>query len=127
MAVFGSMDDPWGLNEPAAPHPDPPDPLPPQLAKLASLAAPHVVAEGEDWENPGPRALPEVAALLAQGWALPEPDGPYAFLPAVWPPELRCWLPDRLPRISGWFDGRTSMVVPAEPVLPPGPRRDDGL
>ena len=108
------MDDPWGLNEPPAPHPDPPEPLPPQLAKLAALTTPHVVAEGEDWDSPGPQALPEVAALLAEGWGLLEGDGRYAFLPAIWPPELRCWLPNRLPQVSGSFDGQTSMVFPAD-------------
>lgn len=121
------MDDPWGPNDPPAPHPDPPDPLPPQLAKLAALTTHHVVAEGEDWENAGAQALPEVAALLVQGWGLVDGDPRYLFLAAIWPPELRCWLPDRVPLIGGSFDGRTSLVFPADQSCLPEHQRMDAV
>lgn len=39
--------------------------------------------------------LPEVRELLSQSWQL-APDAPMlAFLPAVWPSNLRTWVPDR--------------------------------
>ncbi len=39
--------------------------------------------------------LPGVLAARAEGWTL-APDAPvWAFLPAVWPPEHRCWVEDR--------------------------------
>ena len=117
------MDDPWGVNEPPAPHPYPPEPLPPQLAKLAALTAPHVVADGENWDNPGPEVLPEVAALLIQGWRLLDGDPRHVMLPAIWPRELRCWLPDRLPQVSMSFDGQQSIVFPSDQPLHPRPRR----
>lgn len=33
-------------------------------------------------------------------------------LPAIWPTELRCWLPDRMPKTYGMFDGQRSWVIP---------------
>lgn len=107
------MDDPWGLNEPAAPHPEPPEPLPPRLAKLAALTAPEVVTDWAAWDSPGPEALPEVAALLTQGWRLVDQDPRYVLMPAIWPVKLRCWLPDRMPKTYQSFDGQTSWVIPA--------------
>ncbi|WP_407342184.1 DUF5956 family protein [Pengzhenrongella phosphoraccumulans] len=48
---------------------------------------------------PAPSELPEVAVLEAQGWVgLDDAPGLWA-LPAVWPAQLRCWVPDRRPRI----------------------------
>ncbi len=114
------MDDPWGLHEPAAPHPEPPDPLPPQLAKLAALTAPHMVVDGEDWDSPGVEALPEVAALIEQGWRPVGSDPRYSLLPAVWPTELRCWLPDRMPKVYSSFDGQTVRIIPAGQSCHPG-------
>lgn len=107
------MNDPWGLDESAAPHPEPPEPLPPRLAKMAALSARDLVTDAADWESPGPQALPEVAALLAQGWALLGEDPRHRMLPAIWPTELRCWLPDRMPKIYGMFNGQNSWVIPA--------------
>ena len=97
---------PWGLDEAAALHPEPPEPLPPQLAKLAALTGPELVTDGAEWDSPGPEALPEVAALLAQGWRFIGGDSRYVFLPAIWPTGLRCWLPDRMPKTYSSFDGQ---------------------
>ena len=42
--------------------------------------------------------LPEVRVLLGEGWTV-APDAPmFAFLPAVWPAQLRTWVPDRTVR-----------------------------
>lgn len=106
------MDDPWGLDKSAAPHPDPPKPLPPGLAKLAALSAAELVTDADDWVTPGWGALPEVAALLAQGWALLGDDPRHLMLPAIWQRELRCWLPDRMPKVYFMFDGQNSWVIP---------------
>ncbi len=113
------MDDPWGLEDAATPHPVPPEPLPPRLAKLAALSGPEVVTDWSDWESPGPQALPEVATLLAQGWALLEQDPRFVLMPAIWPTVLRCWLPDRMPKTYSSFDGQTSRIIPAGQLCHP--------
>ena len=47
-----------------------------------------------------PGELPEVIQLAADGWEL-APDAPFlVFLPAVWPRDLRTWIPDRATRYS---------------------------
>lgn len=84
------------------------------------------MTSAENWSNdppsplsrPGPRVatslgeLPEVGALLDQGWEL-APDAPFwTFLPAVWPRAHRSWLFDRSQRdMSETCDG-ASRVLP---------------
>ena len=63
----------WGLDEP-------PHPLGRSLDERSDLEV------GQ---------LPEVRALLAEGWFL-APEAPVlAFLPAIWPRSARTWIPDR--------------------------------
>ncbi|RIJ70563.1 hypothetical protein D1871_18420 [Nakamurella silvestris] len=84
------------------------EPLPPKLARIAALSAPEVLTEEMDksaW-SATPAELPEVAALIAQGW-YPLDDAPrLVLLPAVWPTELRCWVPDRVPKVAFAYGGR---------------------
>lgn len=71
MATFD-----WGMDEP--PHPDAPCPI---------ERAPET-----------PEELPEVRRLRRDGWEL-APDAPFlAFLPSIWPPLARTWIPDRATR-----------------------------
>jgi hypothetical protein len=72
----------WGLDQPANPAARP----------------------GEGVQDIEPGQLPEVRVLSAEGWQL-APDAPVlAFLPAVWPPELRTWVPDRSTRHEQRFE-----------------------
>lgn len=91
-------DDPWGADQPPAVS-DPP-PLPPALAELAALRGP--VEMPGSVRPPQPRAdeLPEVRTLMESGWRVANRSPMWSFLPAVWPPDDRCWVPDRLPRFS---------------------------
>lgn len=92
------VDDPWGLDDPPAAVAT--GPLPPRLAALASLTG-RVPYDGA----PRPEELPEVAALAERGWLPLGDDLDLACLPAVWPREHRCWVPDRLPKVyvgDGW-------------------------
>ncbi|GAB3199283.1 hypothetical protein GCM10027062_15430 [Nocardioides hungaricus] len=59
--------------------------------------------------------LPEVRALLADGWQL-APEAPlFAFLPAVWPREHRIWVHDRSTHYSEEFvDGGPGRLVVAD-------------
>jgi hypothetical protein len=92
-------DDPWGADTPAAVPADLP-PLPPELAELAQF-----VARGgsftppPSWHWPTERDLPEVRALVEEGWSPLGAMGDTGLLPAVWPPEHRAWVPDRLPHL----------------------------
>ena len=100
-------DDPWGRDDPPAVAPEDVPPLPAALS-LESLRAarPPRVAR--------PEQLPEVAALMAQGWE-PLEDAPlYYNAPAVWPPAHRCWVADRLPHVSitSRSDGSVVAVEP---------------
>lgn len=71
--------------------------LPPLLAELAGLRAARQ-AEEED-RFPQASDLPEVQALSEHGFR-PLAEAPnLRGLPAVWPVEHRCWVPDRLPRV----------------------------
>lgn len=71
--------------------------LPPRLAELAGLRATRY-AEDED-RFPQPSDLPEVQALSEYGFR-PLAEAPtFRGLPAIWPVEHRCWVPDRLPRV----------------------------
>lgn len=61
--------------------------------------------------------LPEVQALIAQGWRL-APEAPvWSFLPAVWPKEHRTWVPDRALHLCVVVEGsvaRTEQLTRAE-------------
>ena len=84
----------WGVDQP-------PDPAAEDAGEAAGV---------------GPEELPEVRELIAQGWQL-APDAPlYAFLPAVWPRELRTWVPDRATRYETWYeqDPKTHAVLRTE-------------
>jgi hypothetical protein len=89
------VDDPWGTSEPPAAVAT--GPLPPRLAALAA------VTRRVPWDGggfPRPEEVPEVAALVEQGWYALD-DAPYVVgLPAVWPREHRCWVADRLPKVG---------------------------
>ncbi len=54
---------------------------------------------GELWEDPQAEELPEVQALAADGWRPLGEDPMVQMLPALWPSQHRCWVPDRLPRM----------------------------
>lgn len=94
--------DPWGLDElPAVPDADL-QPLPPVLAEIAAAMEDGTRLPFRDPSGtgrPGAADLPEVQALAAQGWK-PLPGGlgsDVGLVPAVWPPEHRCWVHDRVP------------------------------
>ena len=91
--------------------PVPTSPLPPRLAELAGLIAPRAVPDDFAW--PSVEELPEVAELMALGWQVVDAnDIGLCLLPAVWPGEHRCWLPDRLPKVFTSFDGTSTRVLP---------------
>ena len=96
-------DDPWGRDEAPAVAPADLSPLPASLSFEALAAArPPRFAR--------PEQLPEVAALMAQGWE-PLEDAPlYYNAPAVWPRAHRCWVVDRLPRVSIGYLGDGTLV-----------------
>lgn len=92
-------DDLWGTDTPAAIAQAPP--LPPGLARLEAFVAgkaPFNPPGG--WERPTEADLPEVAALAKEGWLPVGADPQTRLLPAVWPPEHRAWVPDRLPHVT---------------------------
>jgi hypothetical protein len=95
-------EDPWGKQTPPAVTGGVP-PLPARLVELADLVASgksRVLEPGEKWVFPSAVELPEVQALAASGWS---PLGEYPItrlLPAVWPAQHRCWVRDRLPKLS---------------------------
>jgi hypothetical protein len=91
-------DDPWGVDVPPALPAAEVGGLPPRLVELAALTGPRPGRDSDVF--PAPSELPEVAELEALGWAsLDDAPGLWA-LPAVWPAHLRCWVPDRRPRIA---------------------------
>ena len=96
-------DDPWGIDTPPAVAADALPPLPPRLADLAELEARgerRLLQPGEEFHFVGAADLPEVQALAADGWH-PASNYPWDYcLPAVWPAQHRCWVPDRLPQIG---------------------------
>ncbi|MEO8518074.1 MAG: hypothetical protein ABI438_02755 [Dermatophilaceae bacterium] len=98
-------EDPWGMHTPPAVRGEVPA-LPPRLADLVDLAArgeQRVLEPGESWMFPAAEELPEVQVLAVDGWR-PLVDSPMTWLlPAVWPSQHRCWVPDRLPRMSMSF------------------------
>lgn len=106
------MDDPWGLAEPPAAYAE--LPLPPRLAELAGLTEPRSLPDNDPlWEWPSADELPEVRRLMAQGWYPLDGAPLHGLLPTVWPAEHRCWLPDRLPKISHRYDGTVTVLVPS--------------
>jgi hypothetical protein len=107
------VEDPWGLADPPAEHDE--APLPPRLAALAGLTEPTNVPEKDPlWRWPAAEELPEVRVLMAQGWYPLDGSPLHGLLPTAWPAEHRCWLPDRLPKVSHRYDGVLSYLVPAE-------------
>ena len=104
--------DPWGTQTPSMIAGEVP-PLPPRLAELADLAASGeslVLEPGERWEDASAEDLPEVQALVPDGWRPLDEDPLTELLPAVWPPRHRCWVPDRMPKLMSW-------VCPPEPPM----------
>lgn len=97
MSAGAPDDDPWGLDEPPAVDPARVAPLPPRLAELAALRGPRPAHDDDRW--PDARELPEVQQLEGEGWQVLEPAPMLLCLPAFWPRHLRCWVPDRLPRV----------------------------
>jgi hypothetical protein len=106
------MDDTWGDALPSATAGKPVEPLPPRLAALAALTGKRILAPDERWAWPAAEELPEVRVLTDAGWRPLERAPLYWCLPAVWPAEHRCWVPDRLPKISQGFDGRRTWLEP---------------
>ena len=124
------MIDPWGLTEPAAAFIE--QPLPPRLARLAEVEATGVPITGFDpyeWDFPDAAELPEVADLGAAGWHPLEGAPLYCLLPAAWPPALRTWVPDRLPRVSMGSTTETygGTIEPPPPPDPDWPDEVDGV
>lgn len=106
-------DDPWGVDEPPAVDPARVAPLPPRLAELAGLRGPRPLQDDDRW--PDARELPEVQQLESEGWQVLEPAPMLLCLPAFWPRDLRCWVPDRLPRVvKESRTDRTGRTVAAE-------------
>ena len=106
------MDDPWGLDDPPAEHAG--LPLPPRLATLAALTGQQAISEDDPlWAWPAAPELPEVQALMADGWYPLDAAPLHGLLPTIWPREHRCWVPDRLPRIAHRTDGVTSYLAPS--------------
>jgi hypothetical protein len=101
--TVASMDkDPWGAQTPP-PLTGGVPPLPPRLVELVDLATrgeSRVLEPGERWLFPSAEELPEVQALALDGWTPLGEDPMTRLLPVVWPTLDRCWVPDRLPRMS---------------------------
>jgi len=101
-------EDPWGTRTPSAVGAGVP-PLPARLVELVDLAASgesRFLEPGERWAFPSAEELPEVQVLAVDGWRALGEDPMTVLLPAVWPPQHRAWVPDRLPRMS------TSVCLP---------------
>lgn len=105
-------DDPWGADTPPAIAGEPP-PLPRELAELELFVAgagPCTWPAGRDL--PTALDLPEVQELAREGW-YPVSSGWFnQVLPAVWPTEHRCWVPDRLPRVMLAMTEERSWIEP---------------
>lgn len=95
------VDDPWGSEEPPLTAGWDLPPLPERFQRFAALTGSRPLSElGEEpWVWPSATELAEVVFLAQEGWVV-APDVPFlAFLPAIWPPEHRGWVPDRVPRV----------------------------
>ncbi len=108
-------DDPWGADVPPATVSQVTAALPPRLAELRALSRRRDLLAGERWGFPSAEELPEVAALVRSGWFALDGAPLHACLPAVWPGEHRCWVPDRLPQVRHRFDGQRRWVEPWSP------------
>lgn len=92
-------DDPWGADTPAAFSGRLP-PLPPDLAELEAFLSAHgPFGVPPGWEPPTEADLPEVKALVDEGWCLVDRMPGAQLLPAVWPSEHRAWVPDWMLRV----------------------------
>lgn len=88
------------------------EPLPPRLAELAALTGRRRLEPGERFTWPRAEELPEVRSLAARGFR-PLGTAPlHCCLPAVWPEQHRCWVPDRLPKVSVGGDGSPTWIEP---------------
>jgi hypothetical protein len=90
--------------------------LPPRLARLGEVQATGIALTNEDpYEQgfPFPEELPEVDALMGEGWRPLHGAPLYCLLPAAWPAELRTWVSDRLPKVGmgGTTDTYWSHIV----------------
>ncbi len=109
------MTDPWGLEQPPAVSDDSPT-LPPRLARLAQVQATGIALTHEDphaQDGPSSQGLPEVQALMREGWQPLHGAPLYCLLPAAWPAEHRAWVPNRLPAVGmgGTTDTYWSEIV----------------
>jgi hypothetical protein len=59
-----------------------------------------VLESGERLVLPSVKELPEIQALALDGWRPVGKDSMMWLLPGLWPSEHRCWVPDRLPRVT---------------------------
>lgn len=60
-------------------------------------------ASRDSVDGDDPKALPEIQAAMPEGFE-PEPEGLlWCFLPAIWPPDARTWVPDRRVRYMRRF------------------------
>lgn len=95
-------------------------PLPARLVELVLLGVrgdSRTLEPGERWVSPSAEELPEVQALTVDGWRPLGEDPMTVVLPAVWPARHRCWVPDRLPRMSTTVslpEGRRSVQARSE-------------
>lgn len=107
--------DPWGGAEVALSEERPRAALPARLAGLAALEGPRTLGGPDDpWgRKPVPEELPEIAELAAEGWQPMRWFPPRAPVPAIWPPELRGWVPNRLPTVGIVGFGLRRWVEPA--------------
>lgn len=88
------MRDPWGVDQ--LPETTVAPPLPPGLAAHAEVARTGIPLRVDD-DYVEPENLPEVQALIEQGWSALS-DAPVNYLvPAAWPARHRCWVRDRTP------------------------------
>src|SRR5690349_18629608 len=99
------MNDPWGTG--LLPATSELEPLP---AHLASFMLRRRMEPGESW--PAASELLEVEALMAEGWHPLDPAPLTCALPAAWPEEHRCWVPDRLPRFGILHQDDERWLVP---------------
>ena len=109
--------------------------MPPQLVELVDLATrgeSRVLEPGERWVFPSAEEPPEMQTLALDRWTPLGEDPLTWLLPAVWPSQHRCWVPNRLPRmsISVSLPDRRQSLAPwsdrvSERLSPPHPRAHD--